>query len=169
MDEGKEHNRDQKQDWREILARLMAAQLPKPEPSPPQPSPRARNWRRRAAFAGIPRDPQTAKQLSELKKELDTLKATRKPPRRGKLPPIKLHLSRYYVLADLTELQRECHSLRYERGLKLTDVARRMGLHHSTVQEHIKEADSRLAKLKPKQLSALREILVRPRRKGRNQ
>jgi hypothetical protein len=54
-------------------------------------------------------------------------------------------LSQYFDAAELTERQRECASLKWEYGLGVTEIARRLGLgHHSTVQEVLKAVDTKL-------------------------
>ncbi len=63
-------------------------------------------------------------------------------PRKKNLPPKTVNLSEYLSgkglkLADLTEKQREVASLKFERGLSMREIARRMGLHLKTVQEHL--------------------------------
>jgi DNA-binding CsgD family transcriptional regulator len=56
------------------------------------------------------------------------------------LPTKRQDLSGYFFGAGLTEQQRQCFSLRFEYGLRTTDIAKRMGIHHSTVQQHIQAA-----------------------------
>lgn len=47
----------------------------------------------------------------------------------------------YMAKGDLTERQRECYSLRFEYGLSESEIARRLKIHRSTVQQHIGRAD----------------------------
>ncbi len=58
----------------------------------------------------------------------------------SKLPQKRVDLSNYLDPANLTERQRECISLSLEHSLPQSEIARRLGLHHSTVQEHIRAA-----------------------------
>jgi len=51
-------------------------------------------------------------------------------------------LSQYFD--GLTDKQRECVSLRFEYGLTVADIARRLNLHRKTVTEHLQAADSRM-------------------------
>src|ERR1017187_10562322 len=54
------------------------------------------------------------------------------------LGPKKHDLSQYLDPVDaLTDRQRECLSLRFEYGLRPAQIARRLGIHHTTVYEHI--------------------------------
>lgn len=60
------------------------------------------------------------------------------PANPKKLGPKKRDLSQYLDAASaLTERQRDCLSLRLEYGLGITEIARRLGIHHATVYEHI--------------------------------
>lgn len=58
------------------------------------------------------------------------------------LPPKKQDLERYFD--GLTEIQKQCVSLAWEYGLRVTEIARRMGRHHSTVQEALDAAKKRI-------------------------
>ena len=49
----------------------------------------------------------------------------------------KLDLSAYLTGTRLTERQHECLSLRLEYGLSVNAIARRLGIHRKTVQEHL--------------------------------
>jgi DNA-binding CsgD family transcriptional regulator len=53
-------------------------------------------------------------------------------------------LSRYFDDADLTERQRQCASMKYEYGLAVVEIARRQGIHRSTVQESLHAGNKRL-------------------------
>lgn len=70
------------------------------------------------------------------------------PGRRDSIPQNlgrkKVDYSRYMDRAGLTDRQRECFSLSNEYGYKQTDIARKLKLHHSTVQYHIKRAYDRI-------------------------
>lgn len=68
--------------------------------------------------------------------------ASQLPP--VKIPPKKLHL-RQLATANLTARQLDCLSLQLERGLSQSAIARVLGIHHSVVQEHLKQG---IAKLK---------------------
>ncbi len=70
------------------------------------------------------------------------------PGRRDSIPQKlgrkKVDLSRYMDRARLSDRQRECFSLTNEYGYKQIVIARRLNLHHSTVQYHIKRANDRI-------------------------
>ena len=53
-------------------------------------------------------------------------------------------LSHYFDSADLTERQRDCSSLKWEYGLSDRVIARRLGISHTTVQEHLIAAESKM-------------------------
>lgn len=55
-----------------------------------------------------------------------------------------MDLSQYFDTADLTKRQRECASMKFEYGLGDTEIARRLSLHHSTVQEAVRAVRTRL-------------------------
>jgi predicted DNA-binding protein YlxM (UPF0122 family) len=46
-------------------------------------------------------------------------------------------ISQYFDSANLTERQRDCLSMKYEYELSAAEIARRLVLHRTTVQEHI--------------------------------
>jgi hypothetical protein len=56
----------------------------------------------------------------------------------------KQDFSRYFDATELTDLQRMALSLNLEHGLSKREIGRRMGLHHATVDEHIKAGTKRL-------------------------
>lgn len=62
----------------------------------------------------------------------------------NKLPPKKRDLSNYFDEARLTERQRECISLRLEYSMSEPKIARRLKVHHSVVQEHIRRAREKI-------------------------
>lgn len=49
----------------------------------------------------------------------------------------KNDLSKYLDRTKLTNIQRDCFSLKFEYALPLAEIARRLDKHHSTVQYHI--------------------------------
>ncbi|HTQ85089.1 MAG TPA: sigma factor-like helix-turn-helix DNA-binding protein [Candidatus Solibacter sp.] len=61
-----------------------------------------------------------------------------------KLPPKKEDLSQRFAGANLTPMQRECLSLRYEYDLPIAEIARRKDRHRSTIQEHLHWAIKKL-------------------------
>lgn len=74
----------------------------------------------------------------------------------------KQDLSRYMDAANLTKPQRECFSLRFEHGLSLTEVARRLKKHRSTVQQHIRAAEIKMETQRAKQRAANRSAVNKP-------
>ncbi len=52
--------------------------------------------------------------------------------------------------ADLTPTQLEVLKLKYEYGLSVTEIARYLGLHHSTVAERLNRAEKKLSYMRPK-------------------
>ena len=73
-------------------------------------------------------------------------KATADAPKRfdGLGQKKQMDLSRYFDAADLTKRQQVCASMKYEYGLSVVEIARRLGVHHSTVQESLDAASKRL-------------------------
>ncbi len=58
---------------------------------------------------------------------------------------IKIHdLSNMFADAKLTEKQQECASLSWEYRLSPSDIARKLGVHRTTVIEHLKRAKDRI-------------------------
>jgi DNA-directed RNA polymerase specialized sigma24 family protein len=53
-------------------------------------------------------------------------------------------LSHYFNQAKLTELQRDVLSLKLEYGWSVTDIAKRLGLHRTTVDEHLKAGEKKI-------------------------
>jgi DNA-directed RNA polymerase specialized sigma24 family protein len=53
-------------------------------------------------------------------------------------------LSDYLDSARLTEKQRDCASLKWELGLKGTEMAKRLNLHYSIVQQHFSSAETKI-------------------------
>lgn len=70
------------------------------------------------------------------------------------LPPKKADFSQYILAAGLTEKQRECFSLRSEHGLTIRAIARKLHLHHSTVEQHIRAATRKIQRLSLRQTGA---------------
>jgi hypothetical protein len=70
------------------------------------------------------------------------------------LPPRQQHLSQYFDNANLTPRQRECASLKWEYGLKDTQIAQRLDRHHSSVQERLSRARIRIDRAKAKERAA---------------
>jgi DNA-binding CsgD family transcriptional regulator len=109
---------------------------------------------RRKAFLGIDsNERQTAKELLELKKQiqdLTALSAAQRQVKPQKLPRKKVGMSQYRKFIDkagITDLQREYFLLKFERGMSVADIARHKGVHHSTVQEHIRRALKKMERL----------------------
>lgn len=160
MDPEKKQECLQGQEALAMLGKLVSALTPKPKSPAP-----VRNWARRAAFLGLPTPRQNARRITELKGRVDTLETTRARQERvenNRLPRKRLHLTRYFVQARLTDRQRDCLSLYFERNVTLAKIARRLGLHHKTVLEHIAAGLRKLSHIK-----GLRGRLERPREKSR--
>jgi DNA-binding CsgD family transcriptional regulator len=64
---------------------------------------------------------------------------------RVRLPPRQHDMSQYIDSAKLTKRQREILSLRYEYGLSFAHIARRLGLHRKTVDEHFQRGNMKLS------------------------
>jgi len=59
-------------------------------------------------------------------------------PRRIKgLGEKTMDMSQYFDSANLTKRQRDCLSMKYEYALSAAEIARRLDLHRTTVEEHI--------------------------------
>jgi DNA-binding CsgD family transcriptional regulator len=56
----------------------------------------------------------------------------------------KQDLSRYLDAAKLTDKQYKCASLRWEYGLSVSEIARQLGLHRKTVDQHIESAKTKM-------------------------
>jgi DNA-directed RNA polymerase specialized sigma24 family protein len=67
-----------------------------------------------------------------------------------KLGRKRTDFSKFFDAAKLTKRQRECASLRWEYGRGVTEIAQRLDVHHSTVQEHLRLAELKLGKAKGK-------------------
>jgi DNA-binding CsgD family transcriptional regulator len=63
-----------------------------------------------------------------------------------KLPSKCENLRRYFENANLTERQEQCASLRLEYGRPIADIARRLGLHRTTVQEYLARAEEKISR-----------------------
>jgi len=66
------------------------------------------------------------------------------PGKISKLGPKEMDMSRYLDSPSLTDQQRQCLSLKMEYSLGVAEIARRLSLHHSTVQEHLKAGERAL-------------------------
>jgi len=96
----------------------------------------------------------------------------RTKPRQGKLErdtelPVERgqkqqDLSKYLDGAQLTERQRECQSLRFEYGLSVADIAKRLGVNRTTVAEHLVAANRKLEKADARNRSAKNRAKVNP-------
>ncbi len=75
-----------------------------------------------------------------------TLSEKRSPQKKPSLGPKKQDLSQYLDSAKLTQRQHECMSLHFEYGLKLTEIANRLGIDRKTVEEHLALAKAKLEK-----------------------
>ena len=81
-------------------------------------------------------------------------------PQRGfeGLPQKGTDLSKYIDGARLTDRQRDCFSLKYEYGLPEPQIALRLRLkHHSTVQEHIARAKTKVDRARNRMKNSLPE------------
>jgi DNA-directed RNA polymerase specialized sigma24 family protein len=67
-----------------------------------------------------------------------------RPSKKDKLPAKTIDLSRYLDQAQLTDRQRECFSLRFEYEMKLSAIAKWLGLSRKTIDEHIAAARRRM-------------------------
>jgi len=102
--------------------------------------------------------------------ELDYAKAkfyVKGKARQGKsdtraLPPKGGAYSNLFDAAKLTDRQREVLSLKYEYGLSVSEIARRLGLHRKTVDEHIARAIFKLKSAKGAEYSAMRRAITEP-------
>lgn len=56
----------------------------------------------------------------------------------------KQDLSRYLDVANLTEKQYQCASLRWEYNLSMSEIARRLQKHRATVAQHIQSAQTKM-------------------------
>ena len=56
----------------------------------------------------------------------------------------KSDLSRYLNEAFLTERQYECASLRWEYGLSVSEIARELKLHRTTIDQHIEAVQAKM-------------------------
>ncbi len=94
---------------------------------------------------------------------IESTDAKRHPvPNLGPLPPKQQNLSSYLGLATLTERQHECFSLRFEYGLAVSDIARRLEVSRKVVHEHIKAANNKLQSAQASERRVNKKV-VRPR------
>jgi hypothetical protein len=80
------------------------------------------------------------RRIAELEKS-DRKRDVKKP---GRLPVKMSDLSGYFDQAKLTDTQRQVASLRYEYGLPVAEIARRIGRHRSAIQERLDRAKSKM-------------------------
>lgn len=66
------------------------------------------------------------------------------PPDKAKLPAKKTNLSEYMDGAGLTDRQRECFSLKFEYGLRVSEIVSRLRISRKTIDEHIAAAQRRI-------------------------
>ena len=71
-----------------------------------------------------------------------------------KLPVKKSDMTRYFDAAKLTEKQREVASLAWERGLTVTEIARRIRKHRTTVDESLAAAKKKIDQAESNERSA---------------
>lgn len=69
-------------------------------------------------------------------------------------------MSKYTDLAKLTDMQQDCFSLKFEHDLRVTEIARRLGKHHSTVQYHIIKAKEKIDQGRGNQGRAARRAIT---------
>ena len=86
----------------------------------------------------------------------------RAQPDKGKLPAKTTDLSKYLDGAKLTDRQRECFSLKFEYGLRVSEIVIRLGLSRKTVDEHIAAAKRRLDWLKIKERQKANSARMNP-------
>jgi DNA-binding CsgD family transcriptional regulator len=82
--------------------------------------------------------------LSSSPESMPGNQARRPQPDKSKLPAKTTDLSKYLEGAELTERQRECFSLKFEYGLRVSEIVIRLGLSRKTVDEHIAAAKRRI-------------------------
>jgi predicted DNA-binding protein (UPF0251 family) len=111
-------------------------------------------------------DNQEESLLSVISRQLKSEFKDGKRKSTGKLPPKNESMSRYVDCAKFTSLQYEVMSLKYEYGLKVPEIAERLGKHRKTIADHIAAAEKKLqedssiqrkAKLRAAKLSSDRD------------
>jgi predicted DNA-binding protein YlxM (UPF0122 family) len=80
------------------------------------------------------------KRITELEKS-DRKREVKKP---GRLPVKRSDFSEIFDQAKLTDAQRQVASLKYEYGLPVAEIARRIGRHRSAIQERLDRANSKM-------------------------
>jgi len=111
----------------------------------------ARIWQKAIARATAPRKIKELQEQNQRQQvEIDQLKKGVRGPVKSApdglkgLGPKKNDLSRYLDSAKLTDIQRDCLSMKFEYDLSLAEIARRLHKHHSTVQYHITRATKKI-------------------------
>jgi len=95
------------------------------------------------SFSGQLPEHKLEHQLHAIEKRISELeKSDRKKP--GRLPVKKNDYSEIFDQAKLTHRQMEVASLKYEFELPTAEIARKIGRHRSTVQEHLERAISKM-------------------------
>jgi predicted DNA-binding protein (UPF0251 family) len=79
-----------------------------------------------------------------------------------KLPAKKTDLSGYFDEANLTDAQREAASLRWECGLRVTEIARRLGKHRKSIEGRLDAAKRKIAEAKARNQSAKKLAKEKP-------
>ena len=79
-----------------------------------------------------------------------------KPKLPDKLPPKKSHISDYLDAAGLTEAQHEAATLRWEYGLSVSKIARRLGKNRTSIQERLDAAKQKIAQSRSSEKRAMR-------------
>jgi len=74
----------------------------------------------------------------------DTTKRRRQPKGFEGLGQKRTDFSMYIAGARLTDKQRDCFSMKYEYGLGVAEIARRLEKHHSSVQYHLEAAKRKM-------------------------
>ena len=146
MDPEKKQECLQRQEALEMLGKLVSALTPKPKSRH-----RFEIGRGEPLSLDFPQLVRMPGASQNLKGRVDTLETTSAGQERvenNRLPRKGLHLTRYFVQAGLTDRQRDCLSLYYERNVTMVKIARRLGLHHATVREHIAVGLRKLSHIK---------------------
>jgi predicted DNA-binding protein (UPF0251 family) len=67
-----------------------------------------------------------------------------RPESSASIPPKHSDMSQYFEPARLTPRQKDILSLRLEHGMNPHQIAKHLGLHHSTIQEHLRAGTARI-------------------------
>lgn len=76
------------------------------------------------------------------------------PVLHAKLPPKKAHMSYYFDGAKLTDKQQECAELRWEYGLSVPEISRRLGKSRRTIDGHLEAATEKMRQAMEKERGA---------------